>query len=368
MTCLRPFDGEKFKYSHIVGTGGIGSGLFFKLTGDHTLGRNESRLGSIAPFRDYCKMHIIMHYVALMLGAHPQGDFRAFPIGKVGNDDAGKLMAGEMKDCGMTMDHIATIDGTSTLFSVCFQYPDGSGGNITTGDSASSQVAPEDVDAFFEGFEMDGRDGMMLAAPEVPLDARIRLLQKGRMRGSFNAASLLVSEVDEFESKGGFETVDLLAVNIDEAKAIAGITDETFEIDRIMNKCVDFLSRVNPQIMLAITAGSLGSYTFQNHFMEHTPIIETDVIATAGAGDTFLAGMLAGLSCGLPFLKGRSDAFFSETPLGSAVELGTMLAGLAVTSPHTIHPKADVRLLWALGIEKGTQYTPGFRKMFAQCL
>ena len=56
-------------YRRMIAIGGIGSGIFFALDGNHTLGRDESRLGRLLDIRDYCKLHIISHYVARLLGA-----------------------------------------------------------------------------------------------------------------------------------------------------------------------------------------------------------------------------------------------------------------------------------------------------------
>ena len=52
----------------LIGIGGIGSGTFFALNGNHTLGREESRGGRFLDRRDYCKLHIISHYVRPLLG------------------------------------------------------------------------------------------------------------------------------------------------------------------------------------------------------------------------------------------------------------------------------------------------------------
>jgi len=60
-------------FRQLVGVGGIGTGLFFELEGNHTLGRNESRPARFLSIRDYCKLHIISHYVAVLLGANPNG-------------------------------------------------------------------------------------------------------------------------------------------------------------------------------------------------------------------------------------------------------------------------------------------------------
>jgi sugar/nucleoside kinase (ribokinase family) len=51
------------------------------------------------------------------------------------------------------------------------------------------------------------------------------------------------------------------------------------------------------------------------------------VASTAGAGDAYLAGTIAGLVAGLP--------------LSQAQELATLVAALSVTSPHTIHPEIE---------------------------
>ena len=40
------------------------------------------------------------------------------------------------------MNYVDRGKGSQTLFSFCFIYPDGSGGNMTTSDSACSKVNP----------------------------------------------------------------------------------------------------------------------------------------------------------------------------------------------------------------------------------
>ena len=69
-------DIEKSPFKAMIGVGGIGSGRFFKLNGNHTLGREESRSGQFLDTQDYCKLHIISHYVKVLLGK----DFAVFPL------------------------------------------------------------------------------------------------------------------------------------------------------------------------------------------------------------------------------------------------------------------------------------------------
>ncbi len=70
--CRRAFS------TRMIGTGGIGSGRFFALDGNHTLGREESRSGRFLDRRDYCKLHIVSHYVRPLLGP----SFTAIAIGQ----------------------------------------------------------------------------------------------------------------------------------------------------------------------------------------------------------------------------------------------------------------------------------------------
>ena len=84
---------DRGRFRAMVGVGGIGSGSFFLLNGNHTLGREESRGGRFQDRRDYCKLHIISHYVKALLGP----GFPVIPVGKVGDDDVGRRLLAEMK-------------------------------------------------------------------------------------------------------------------------------------------------------------------------------------------------------------------------------------------------------------------------------
>jgi hypothetical protein len=53
-------------FKTVVGTVGIGSGIIYRLEGDHYLGRNESRLARRVEHIDYCKLHIVFHYIAVL--------------------------------------------------------------------------------------------------------------------------------------------------------------------------------------------------------------------------------------------------------------------------------------------------------------
>jgi sugar/nucleoside kinase (ribokinase family) len=355
---------RQLRYVQLIGTGGIGTGMFLLLEGDHTIGRNESRAAKLVPYKDYCKLHIISHYVTVLLGAQRNGEFKVCPIGKVGDDEPGRRLLEEMEKAGMQTEFVRIINGSNTLFSVCFQYPDSTGGNITTSNGASDQVSPSDIRSVFNGLQVHGQQTIVLAVPEVPLSARIELLREGRNEGTFNVTSLLASEIDAFEQLGGFQLTDYLSINIDEAKAVAGIVRDSVNSVIIVQECMRKLASLQEQMSVSVTDGPHGSYGYFGGMLEYVPPLRVKAVGTGGAGDAFLAGTLAGLTCGLPFLKGKNDKEFGGTPLESALELGTLVASLSVTSPDTIHQLLDAETVRKHALNYNIPFTDRFANLF----
>jgi len=333
MSYLIPANGSGLKYNHLIGTGGIGSGIFFRLFGNSTLGREESRLAELLPGKDYCKLHIVVHYLATLLGAK-ENNFNIFPIGKIGDDDVGLSLFQEMQSLGINMENVFKLIDTNTLFSVCFQYPDNTGGNITSANSASSIISERDIISFFAGCKIDPKKEIILSLPEVPIAPRLKLLEIGRSRGSLNVGAVSSFEIKEFNKKNGFTLFDLIILNIDEAGTIAKINGhksskfiEKLNIDEkvsgILKSCISFLVKNNIDIMVVITNGAGGSYVYSQQTLKFIPVLNVKVKGTSGAGDAFLAGTIAGLSIGLSF--------------NGSAELGSFLASLSVISENTIN-------------------------------
>ncbi len=348
-------------YRLLVGIGGIGAGIFFALEGEHTLGRNESRPGKLLDVRDYCKLHIIAHYTSVLLGADPSGDtFHVAAVGKVGCDATGHRMIDEMTAAGMDTRLVETVDDLATMFSVCFQYPDGSGGNITTSDSAAAALTGIDVDAVRPLLEASRGRFMVLAAPEAPLDARQRLLDLAGEYGGFRAAAFASAEIPEAKSRGMLKQIDLLALNEDEAAALAGREGQECSPDAMAALLDDVAAAgavMNPGMQIVVSGGREGAWGLTGGRWVHCPGLEMSVTSTAGAGDALLGGTLAALAVGLPLVEdGPSRTSLAERPLASALELGVLLAALTVTSPHTIHPDANLDALLALADERGITF------------
>ena len=319
----QPLRVQSLRYDALIGTGGIGSGASFALSGSHTLGREESRGGRFLGRRDYCKLHIIAHYVKTLLGP----SFTVLPIGKVGQDEFGARLLAEMKAIGLGMEYVQSVPGGQTLYSLCFVYPDGSGGNMTTDDSASSQVDETCVREAEPAFAQYGPRGIALAVAEVPLAARLALLDLGTKYGFFRAASFTTEEILAMPDKDVFRGIDLLAVNLDEAVAILGEAAGGEDRERLVPYVIRELAALNADLKVSITAGGWGSWAWDGTELAHQDRIDVPVASTAGAGDAHLSGLLVGMAAGLTVHEAHA--------------LASLVAAMSVTSQHTIHSQID---------------------------
>ena len=237
------------RYRALIGTGGIGSGIFFALDGNHTLGREESRSGHFLDRRDYCKLHIVSHYVRRLLGS----DFPVIPLGMVGADDVGERLLGEMMEVGLDIRYVGRAEGRGTLYALCLIYPDGSGGNVTENDSACAAVDAGWINRAENEFARFAGAGIALALPEVPLGARQKLLALGKAHGFLRVASFTTAELVELA--GRLDEIDLLALNLDEAAALAGVSEGS-EPEPVVRAA---LAKLSPDMWLTVTAGARGA-------------------------------------------------------------------------------------------------------------
>jgi ribokinase len=342
--------GARPRFEALIGTGGIGSGSFFLLDGNHTLGREESRSGRFLDRRDYCKLHIVCHYTKALLGP----DFAVLPIGRVGDDEPGRILLREMAEAGLDPRHIRSLPGRSTLYSFCFLYPDGAGGNLTTDDSACAAVDAACIEGAAADFAAWRGRGIALAVPEVPLAARRRLLELGGQYGFLRAASFTLGEMPVARSEGLLALADLLAVNLEEALAAAGLEAggrPQGEPAGLAARAVESLAGRYHALRLSVTAGSAGSWSWDGRTLSHLPAISVPVETTGGAGDAHFAGILAGLAAGLP--------------LGEAQRLATLVSAASVTSPHTIYKGITRAMLRELATGLAEPASPGLSSLLA---
>lgn len=317
------------QYQALIGVGGVGTGQFFLLNGNQTLGREESRSGHFLDRRDYCKLHIIAHYVQRLLGL----GFTSIPVSRVGADEPGRRLCREMQSTGLNVRYLAEDPVLPTLFSFCFQYPDGSGGNLTTDVSAAYAVKEQDVAASQPEFARFTGRGIALAAPESPPEARSALLKLGLEHQFLNVVALTTAETGCSWAIDLLRQADLVALNLEEAARFALVDTAELEPESIVHAAVSALRLLNEKLKISITASARGSWSWDGTTIHYVPAYSVPVVNTAGAGDAHLAGILAGLAWGLA--------------LRHAQEIGTLVAAQSVTSPHTIHPEICASELWS---------------------
>ena len=298
----------------------------------------------------------------MLLGARGEGGpFHVLPVGKVGKDETGRRLRAEMESAGMDVRFVDAVPGHPTLLSVCFQYPDGSGGNVTTVDSAAALVSERDVDLAEPWLSPAA---IALAAPEVPLAVRRHLLRRAGGKGALRAASLTTAEVPEARETGLLSLVDVLALNQDEAAALAGEPWPAGEPGAFLDRCADVLHASQPAMRAVVTAGARGAYALDGAGWTHVPVLPVPVASTAGAGDALLGALLAGLAAGLPFAPAPGfRASLEERPLATALELGVLVAAFKVTSPHTIPPGISLGTLVAFARGHGVAFAEGFERL-----
>jgi sugar/nucleoside kinase (ribokinase family) len=259
-----------------------------------------------------------------------------------------------MELAGMDVRFVDVLPGRPTLLSVCFQYPDGSGGNVTTVDSAASLLSERDVDHVERWLSPTT---IALAAAEVPLPVRRHLLRRATERGALRVASLTTAEIEEARETGFLSLVDLLSVNEDEAAALVGAPFPAGAPEPFLQRFSSALPALRAGVRLVVTAGARGAFAFDGTGWTHVPALSVAVVSTAGAGDALLGGILTGLAAGLPFAPaGSRRASLAGRPLSSALELGALVAAFKVTSPHTIPPDLSLDAVVAFAREHGVAF------------
>ena len=162
-------------------------------------------------------------------------------------------------------------------------------------------------------------------------------------------ASFAAEEAAAFTEQGGIVLADLLSLNEDEAYAftktntgyamrITGEDTGLFSavdmpegIGLLMAACVQKLQALGSGASLIVTLGSRGSVCYHRGQAAFLPAPPAQVVATGGAGDAFISGVICGLCVNLPLLPPIDGG-------PSALRLGASFARKSVEHKDTIVP------------------------------
>ena len=327
------------RYDALVGTGGLGSGIYLALEDNETIGREESRGAYLLDRRDFGKLHIVAHYVQKLLGEQ----FAIVPIGRVGDDSAGEEVKRELHAVGIDLTYVTTDPQLPTLFSVCFAYPSGEGGNLTALNSASAAVTLEAVGAAEPVFERFQHRGIALVVPEVPVLAREGLLSLATEYDFLRVGSFVAGELRNSAPTSLLRQLDLLSINLEEAAALAGVPPDG-EPNEVASAAVEAARSENSQLLLVVTAGKSGSWAWDGKTLTYDRGIPAEVANSAGAGDAHLAGLVVGLASGLTIVDANAVA--------------TVLSALKVGAEDTISWAIDAATVGRAAAAYGRSLPP----------
>jgi sugar/nucleoside kinase (ribokinase family) len=224
------------------------------------------------------------------VGAASLGVRAAF-IGKVRDDETGRLFAHDLKAVPVGFDVALSPDGPATARSFILVTPDGER-TMNTYLGACQNLAPEDVDpdtvrsaaiTYLEGYLWD---------PPAAKEAFRKAVAIAHEAG--NAVALTLSDafcVDryraEFRELVRNGSLDILFANIGELKSLYETADEGTALAALREE----------GILGVVTRSEEGAYVVTRDGTVAVPAHPVEkVVDTTGAGDLFAAGFLAGLS------------------------------------------------------------------------
>ena len=218
-------------------------------------------------------------------------------IGKVNNDELGKIFRHDLNAVGVEFKTPATENGQPTARCLIVVTPDGqrtmntylgAAGEIHNGDIDAALIANAQV-VYGEGYMWD------LDCTKKALRLAFAEAKKAGAKVAFTLSDVFcVERSREDYLKMIEEDFDILFCNHEEAKALYPGKELEEILPLLQGKCD----------VIAVTCGSKGSVILTpNERVEVDAIWVTEVVDTTGAGDLYAAGFLYGYTQGLPLAE-----------------------------------------------------------------
>ena len=219
-------------------------------------------------------------------------------VGKVRDDELGRLFAHDLKAVGVAFDTAPASAGPATARSFIMVTPDGER-TMNTYLGACQGLGPDDIadDAagsaaviYFEGYLWDppaAKDAFRKAA-------RIAHAAGNRVALSLSDPFCVDRYRDEFRALVGDGTLDILFANTHELRSLYQTADEETALQALAGERL-----MGERLMGVVTRSAEGAVVVSGGKREAVPAFPVDrVVDTTGAGDLFAAGFLAGLAHG----------------------------------------------------------------------
>jgi sugar/nucleoside kinase (ribokinase family) len=218
---------------------------------------------------------------------------RAGFVGKVRDDELGRLFAHDLRATGVQFDTVPAPEGPATARCFVLVTPDGER-TMNTYLGACQQLGPDDIDdaavrsagiVYLEGYLWD---------PPAAKDAFRKAVRIAHEAG--NRVAMTLSDPfcvdryrDEFRGLIRDGSLDILFANIHELKSLYQTSDENSALAALADE----------RLLGIVTRSAEGATVVENGMQESVPAFPVDnVVDTTGAGDLFAAGFMAGLATG----------------------------------------------------------------------
>jgi len=221
---------------------------------------------------------------------------RAAYIGKVKDDQIGKLYAHDIRAAGVAFGTKPAVDGPATGCSYILVTPDGER-TMNTYLGAAQDLSPADIDpaeiaasriVYLEGYLWDPKDAKdaFVKAAKIAHDARRKVAL------TLSDAFCVDRFRDEFLSLMRNGTVDIVFANESELHSLYATSDFDAAIKQLR-------SDVNLGVVTRSEKGCV--VASQSELVTVPASTVAEVTDTTGAGDLFAAGFLFGLARELPY-------------------------------------------------------------------
>lgn len=243
-------------------------------------------------------------------------------VGRMGGDAFGRIALDTATSCGIDISGVRVLPDERTVVSIVLINEHGdrhflsSSGNI-------HHFCFEDIDLDVVGKARIVNIGSLVSLKAFDGEGAVRLLQEAHARGAITSADVSGTHRKIGQLAEELKNLDYFMPSYDEAMEIAGMKDA--------DACADaFLKYVREAVVIKLGAKGCLVRSHRERFL--LPGFQVRAIDTTGAGDSFVAGFLAGLSRGLSLracgLLANATGAIATTQLG-ATGAATGIDGVA---------------------------------------
>jgi fructokinase len=253
--------------------------------------------------------------------------YRAGFMGQVGDDDFGHFLAGTLAEAGVDTGGLRFTSEARTALAFVSLRADGERSFVFyRHPSADMLWRPADVDAAYAGNTRVFHYGSISLIGEPSRNATLTALEHARRSGALisydpNLRLALWSSAEAARTGilSGWHYADVIKVNEEELEFLTGESNLAQAARQLWH---------NRLRLLTVTRGGAGCAYFVPDGAGEVSGFQVEVVDTTGAGDGFMAGLLAGLlDAGLSW---------DEAALRRALRLGNAVGALTTTQRGAI--------------------------------